>query len=216
MPSSDVAPPSPLGTDPELESLPEPRRPWRRTTLFTLGLVGTLALLLMLSLGREVTYALMDGQPLKLGELEHFAPERKHENRWVQGRAQLGGEVAGYRRPLDPDRFRLAPVVNNPKVWVELREPAGSREEYFIPPSSFVGRLIPLRQAGLAYGDLVQALRDSGQPTPDADAWVLSDGTSPQTYRWLFGVIGVLISIAAFCTFGLYYLAGPVTRRPAS
>jgi len=202
-----------LGTDPELESLPEPRRPWRRTTLFALGMVGTSALALMLSLGHEVTYALTDGQPLKLGELASFSPEGKHTNRWVQGRADLGTELAGYRRPLDPDRFRLAPVVGNPKLWVELREPSGSREEYFIPPSSFVGRLVPLQKSGLAYSQLRQALHDSGQPTPDEDAWVLSDGTSPQSYRWLFGVLGVLLAIAGFCTFGLYHLAGPVRRR---
>lgn len=214
MPSPEVASVvSVQGTDPELESLPEPRRPWRRTTLFALGLVGTAALTLMLSLGREVTYALMDGQPLKLGELSAYVPEGRHANRWVQGRGELGSELGGYRRPLDPDRFRIAPVVGNPKVWVELREPADSREEYFIPPSSFVGRLVPLKEAGLAYGELRQALQSSGQPTPDEDAWVLCDGSSPQSYRWLFGVITVLIGIAGFCTFGLYHLAGPVRRR---
>jgi hypothetical protein len=167
----------------------------------------------MLSLGHEVTYALMDGQPMKLGELGALNPEGKHANRWVQGRAELGTELAGYRRPLDPDRFRLAPVANNPKVWVELREPSGSREEYFIAPSSFVGRLVPLGDSGLAYSQLREALQNSGQPTPPADAWVLSDGSSPQSYRWLFGVIAVLIAIAGFCTFGLYQLAGPVRRR---
>ncbi len=219
MPSSPVASPptadswGPLGTDPELESLPEPRRPWRRTTLFVLGLVGTLALGLMISLRSEVTYALMDGPPLKLGELGAFAPELKHANRWVQGRGQLSAQVAGYKRPLDPDRFRLAQVVDNPKLWVELREPAGSRDEYFIAPSSFVGRLIPLTHSGLAYSELVEALRNSGQPTPPADGWILSDGSGPHGYRWLLGVTAVLLAIAGFCTYGLYHLAGPVRRR---
>lgn len=220
-PSPDAPIPTPreqLGpnlTDPELESLPEPRRPWRRATLFTLGLVGTLALTLMISLRTEVTYALMDGQPLKLGELGQFSPELKHANRWVQGRAELSVAAAGYKRPLDPDRFRLAPVVGNPKLWVELREPAGSREEYFIAPSSFVGRLVPLSNPGLAYADLSTALAKSGQPTPPADAWVLSDGSSPRGYRWLLGVTAVLLGIAGFCTYGLYHLAGPV-RRPTT
>lgn len=210
--SSPTSHPAP-STDPELESLPEPRRPWRRTTLVALGVVGTLALTLMISLRQEVTYTLMDGQPLKLGSLEAFSPESKHANRWVQGQAQLDGTMAGYRRPLDPDRFRLAPVANNPKVWVELREPAGSREDYFIAPSSFVGRLVPLTESGLAYSELTSALRASGQPTPPEDAWLLSDGTSPQTYRWLLGVLGVLLGIAGFCTYGLYHLAGRVRQR---
>lgn len=193
--------------DPELEALPEPRRPWRRTTLCSLGLVGTAALALMIALRLDVTYALMSGQPTKLGELSAFEPQPQHANRWVQATGELGVQAAGYRRPLDPDRFRLAPVANNPKVWVELREPAGSRDEYFIAPSSFVGRLVPLAHSGLGYRDLSEALRSSGQPVPPADAWLLSDGASPRTFRWLFGVVALLLGIAGFCTFGLYRLA---------
>jgi hypothetical protein len=203
----------PSGTDPELESLPEPRRPWRRATLFTLGLVGCLALTLMFSLRMEVTYALMVGEPVKLGELHHFNPDSNYANRWVQGSAELSPQGAGFKRPLDPDRFRLSPVVGNPRLWVELREPAGSREEYFIPPSSFVGRLVPLQASGLAYGELLDALSASGQPTPPADAWILCDGVSPLSYRWFLGVTAVLLAIAGFCTYGLYHLAGPVRRR---
>ncbi len=166
--------------DPELEALPEPRRPWRRATLCSLGLVGTGALALMIALRLDVTYALMGGQPTKLGELAEFVPQPHDANRWVQASAELASGAAGYRRPLDPDRFRLAPVVNNPKLWVELREPSGSRDDYFIAPSSFVGRLVPLAQSGLSYRDLSEALRTSGQPTPPPDAWLLSDGSSPR------------------------------------
>lgn len=193
--------------DPELEALPEPRRPWRRTTLCSLGGVGVAALALMIALRLDVTYALMGGQPTKLGELALFAPQPQHANRWVQATGELAGEAAGYRRPLDPDRFRLAPVVNNPKMWVELREPSGSRDDYFIAPSSFVGRLVPLAHSGLSYRDLADALKSSGQPAPPPDAWLLSDGSSPRTFRWLFGVVGLLLGIAGFCTFGLYRLA---------
>jgi hypothetical protein len=198
---------SQMTVDPELEALPEPRRPWRRTTLCSLGVVGTAALALMIALRLDVTYALMGGQPTRLGELAQFAPRPEHANRWVQATGELAGEAAGYRRPLDPDRFRLAPVVDNPKVWVELREPSGSREDYFIAPSSFVGRLVPLANAGVSYRDLTEALEHSGQPVPPADAWLLSDGSSPQTFRWLLGVVGLLLGIAGFCTFGLYRLA---------
>jgi hypothetical protein len=193
--------------DPELEALPEPRRPWRRTTLCSLGIVGTAALSLMIALRLDVTYALMGGQPTKLGELAQFEPHPRDANRWVQATAELDVNAAGYRRPLDPDRFRLAPVVNNPKVWVELREPSGSRDEFFIAPSSFVGRLVPLAHSGFSYRDLTETLRNSGQPTPPPDAWLLSDGSSPQTFRWLLGVVALLLSIAGFCTFGLYRLA---------
>lgn len=208
-PSSATAFQPSSSPDPELESLPEPRRPWRRATLFSLGLAGVCALALMVTLRSEVSYALMGGQPIKLGQLTAFSPQAKHANRWVQGRGVLSSTAAGYRRPLDPDRFRLAPVAGNEKVWVELREPLNGPAVPFLAPSSFVGRLVPLSDSGLSYSGLISALEDSGQPTPAPDAWLLADGASPRSYRWLLGVLAVLLAIAAFCTIGLYRLARP-------
>lgn len=195
--------------DPELQSLPEPKRPWRRATLFSLALAATSALVLMLSLRSDITYALMGGQPIRLGDLSSFTPEGKHANRWVHARAVLLPKVAGYRRPLDPDRFRLAPIEGNPKIWVELREPLNGAQGSFLPPPTFVGRLVPLSGAGLTYSALAATLERSGQPAPAPGDWLLADGASPQSYRWLLGVLGVLLAIAAFCTVGLYRLARP-------
>jgi hypothetical protein len=119
----------------------------------------------------------------------------------------------GYRRPLDGDRFRLAQVEGNPKVWVELREPAGARTEYFVPPTSFVGRLVPLSEAGLRHVDLRGALSRSGQRVPDEAAWLLVDGETPAGARWVLGLVVLLSSFAAFSLWGLLTLLYPGGNR---
>ncbi len=196
--------------DPELQALPEPRRPWRRATLLTLAATLLSSAFLAIALFPEASYALVSGQPTELSELSKFEPEARHANTWVHGKAALGTPPSGYRRPLDPDRFRLAPVEGNPKLWIELRQPEGSLTEHFVPPSSFVGRLLPLSDPGLRYGGLAAALSRSGQKPPPPDAWLLVDGESPDSDRWAFGVIVLLLGFCAFSAWGMFRLLSPV------
>ncbi len=195
--------------DPELEALPAPRRPWRVPTLISLGLTLLASLVLVFSLLPDASYALASGQPTKLADLAQFEPSAEHENRWVHGKAQLGDRQSGYRRPLDPDRFRLAPIAGNDKMWVELREPEGSLGDHFVPPESFIGRLVPLSDPGIRHRGLIGALTSSGQPAPAADAWLLIDGESPESDLWVFGVIGMLLAFAGFSAWGMLTLLRP-------
>ncbi len=195
--------------DPELQALPEPRRPWRRATLLALALTLLSSALLAVALLPEVSYALVSGQPTEISHLSEFEPEARHANTWVRGRGVLGTPPSGYRRPLDPDRFRLAPVEGNPALWIELRQPEGSLGEHFVPPSSFVGRLLPLSDAGLRYSGLSAALSASGQEPPPAGAWLLVDGETPDSNRWAFGVLALLLGFCAFSGWGMVRLLAP-------
>jgi hypothetical protein len=185
----DSQPEGPLGpdsgTDPELSALPKPRRPWRLATLVSLALVAISALLMAFALRSHVAYSLADGQPKELGDLGRFQPTVESANTLVHGSAELSTQAVGYRRPLDGDRFRLAQVAGNPDLWVELREPAGARTEFFVPPTSFVGRLVPLSAAGLRHSDLRAALSRSGQEVPSSAAWLIVDGETPSGSRWV-------------------------------
>jgi len=201
--------------DPELEALPEPRRPWRRATLLTLAVTLVSSVALCVALLNDAQFALVGGQPTELDSLEHFQPADRYANTWVRGAGALDAHASGYRRPLDPDRFRIAPVAGNQKVWVELREPAGSRHEHFVPPSSFVGRLVPLSDPGLRHGGLAGALEQSGQPAPGPDAWLLIDGETPSGARWVFGVIALLLAFGAFSAWGMYTLLSPAGLKRA-
>lgn len=202
-------PGSSAGPDPELAALPEPRKPWRRATLATLSITTLLSLTLCGGLMSQMSYALRGGQPTELGELADFNPAPQHENSWVHGRGMLQASAVGYRRPLESDRFRLAKVAGS-DVWVEMREPEGSLSEHFMPPSSFIGRLVPLSSPGLRHESLTAALTDSGQRGPDDAAWLLIDGESPAASRWVFGVFSLLLGFACFGAWSIFRLLAKV------
>ncbi len=204
---------SPDAQDPELQALPQPRRPWRRATLVTLLVTAICSISLCWGLLKDGSFALVGGQPTELSNLRDFEPGSARPNSWVHGTAILGDTASGYRRPLDPDRFRLAPVEGNPRLWIEMREPAGALNEHFVPPSSFVGRLVPVAASGLRHSGLVEALERSGQPAPASDAWLLIDGESPDSQRWVLGVMLLLLIFAGFCAWGMYTLLAPVRSR---
>jgi hypothetical protein len=189
------------GPDPELEQLPAPRHPWRRTTIVALSLCFAGSIALLLGLRGEVAYTLKHGVPKQVGSLVSLSPDRPLSNQWVQGVGELD-EYGGirYSRPFEPGTFRLVPVQGNHRLWVQIRVPAGFEDEHFVSPTAFVGRLAPLRALGLRYSALNDAVQDAGWlkgQLPD-DAWILIDGESPQAIRWVLALSLVLVGFAGF------------------
>ena len=197
--------------DPELEALPEPRRPGRRVTLATMTLTVVASAAMAIAFRSEAAYALVGGPPADQGDLTKVQPTDSLANKWVRGEASLGTQGAiRYSRPLDADSFRLAPVEGNSRIWVEVRVPSGQEGPHFVPPTSFVGRLIPIRQAGLRHGGLkAEVASASGTEVPD-DAWLLVDGESPAGSRWVLGLMTLFFAFACFNLYGLYRLLRPV------
>ncbi|HTM46772.1 MAG TPA: hypothetical protein VL137_17575 [Polyangiaceae bacterium] len=198
---------SELGMDPDLEALPEPRRPWRRVTLvaMTLTLVGSLALAALLL--PQLRYALSQSEPVDLGDLQQVQLSANLANRAVRGSGVLDVHAIAYQRPLESSEYRLVPLLGNDHLWVELPIPSQLDASRFIPPTSFVGRLVPLRQAGLGYDALAQV-----QQGPQLQgSWLLLDGESPEGSRWVIGVMLLLSGFAGFAGLGLYR----VLRRAA-
>jgi hypothetical protein len=194
------------GPDPELEALPEPRRPGRRLTLGCMALTALVAALMAASLAGEARYALGSGAPVELGNLAEFSPKSELANRWVHGEALLGSSHAvRYGRPLESDSYRLAPVAGNPKLWVQIRVPAGMEGPRFVPPTSFVGRLLPVASAGIRHGGLPAAVESAGASMSE-DAWLLIDGEAPSTTRWAIGLIALFLAFFGFNVWGLYRL----------
>jgi hypothetical protein len=186
-------------TDPELSSLPAPRRPWRKVTIGAMALTLVAASLLASALRPQLRYALQAGPESDLGDLERVTLSNSISNSFVHGTGVLAARAVAYQRPLVPGEFRLVPLVNSDRIWVEVQVPASLDPDRFIPPSSFVGRLVRLSDAGLGYESLTE-LADG----PSADAWVLLDGQSPAGTRWVFGVLLVLLGFVGFSGFGLY------------
>jgi hypothetical protein len=146
-----------------------------------------------------------------LGNLAELRPDVDLANRWVRGEALLSSTRAvRYARPLESDSYRFAQVAGNDRLWVQIRVPAGEEGPRFVPPTTFVGRLIPLSQTGLRYADLADAVAETGQAAMKPDAGVLLDAESPATTRWALGLVGLFLAFAAFNVYGLVRLLRPV------
>ncbi|HEY3497935.1 MAG TPA: hypothetical protein VGK73_24720, partial [Polyangiaceae bacterium] len=185
--------------------------PWRRATLVSLALAWVGSLWLAWAVLPDVRYSLRHGQPRELGELTRPSLGRDLAEGWVHGAGQLSVTNAiRYQRPLESDSYRLASVEGNPKLWVQIRVPAGEENPRFVPPDSFVGRLLPVAKLGLRQRGLREAVAEAGLTPPGDDAWLLLDGESPAALRWSSGLFGLLIAFAAFNAVGLYRLTRPI------
>lgn len=197
----------------DLVELPAPRHPFRRLTFATMVTTACLALVLIFALRREVVYSLRSGHPQDVGELSRLSPHAGLSNTWVRGEGALETEGAvRYKRPLDRDTYRLVRVVGNPSLWVQVRVPFDEKDPdglRYVPPTSFVGRLIPATGAGLRHSALASALEDSGRGSFSENAWLLIDGESPASTRWTLGLVALFLAFAAFNVAGVIRLARP-------
>src|SRR5690606_23413260 len=93
-----------VAPDPELEALPEPRRPGRRLTLLSLSATALASLAMVVALSDDVSYSVKGALPTDLGELVDVTPTPELANSWVRGEALLGTSGAvRYGRPLESD-----------------------------------------------------------------------------------------------------------------
>lgn len=207
------------GPDPELLGLPAPRRPFRRLTLVSLTLTGAVAIAMASALAGDFGYALQSSSVKDVGSLTKLVPQAAQRNSWVQGEGELA-PVGGirYERPLETDSFRLAPLQGNPKLWVQIRVPAGYENEYFVAPTFFSGRLVPLASLGLRYSTVREAPENAGWGAghlPE-DAWLLIDGETPRANRWVIGLVAMFAAFTLFAAYGLLTLlrspTGPSER----
>jgi hypothetical protein len=199
--------------DADLEALPPPRRPWRRLTLVVMSVTLLASLALGSGLRGELSFSLSGQSPHAVGELSRFTPSVGDANTWVQGEGEL--EVQGaiaYRRPLESDSYRLSRVHGAQKLWVQVRVPRDDDDpehKRFVPPTSFVGRLVPASRGGVRLSQLGGAIAEAGRPPLPNDAWLLIDGEAPATTRWTFGLAALLVGFAAFNLVGLTRLLRP-------
>jgi hypothetical protein len=187
--------------DPELEQLPRPRHPWRKTTIGSLLFCFVLSVTLLVGLLGDITFSLRRGPPQELGNLAGLRPEQPPLNRWVKAEGELADHGGiKYQRPFESDSFRLVPIAGNPNVWVQVRVPAGFEDDHFVPPTGFVGRLLSTNHLGIRYSALSEAVVDAGWPKGQLPngALILVDGESPAAIRWVIALVTVLLAFAGF------------------
>jgi len=185
--------------DPELLALPAPPRR-DRTLAVALMLVTAVASIAMCwALRGEVAYAFSRPVPADLGDLTTLQLGSVAPGNYVEARCLLGTSGAiRYSRPLEGDSFRLQPVAGNDKLWVEIRVPEGMEGPRFIPPSSFAGRLSPMKSAGLRHAGLARSVHAQTSVVIPPDAWILVDGASPRASRWAVALFGLFAFFAAW------------------
>jgi hypothetical protein len=197
---------NPAVEDPDLLALPAPPKRERTATVVMMLVTAAAAVAMAFALRGEARYAVTSGQPESIGELSALEPGAQAQlaNRYVRASALLGIEGAiRYGRAAEGDSFRLAPVVGNRKIWVEIRVPEGLEGPRFVPPTSFAGRLVPFRDAGLRHAGLAAAVRERTKVSIEPDAWILIDGSSPRASRWALALALIFVGFAAWNVAGV-------------
>ncbi len=210
---SDTAIPS---VDPELLSLPAPPKRERTAAVVLMALTALAAAWMAFALLAEARYALVPGQPFEVGDLTSLHPGVDLQNRYVRASGLLGTTGAiRYGRAAEGDSFRLAPVAGNPKLWVEIRVPEGFEGPRFVPPTTFAGRLVPFREAGVRHVGLLKAVPAQTEVTVPPDAWLLVDGSSPRASRWAVALALLFAGFAAWNVAGVARVLARVRDRAA-
>jgi hypothetical protein len=161
----------------------------------------------------DVRYALASADPDDVGDLGRWAPDGAASNHFVRATGQLGGTGAiRYERPLEPDSFRLAPVLGNDRVWVEMRVPGSALPGSFVPPTTFVGRIVRLEDAAFRYRGLGRSVHEATGAVMPANAWVLVDGATPTASRWTVALALLFVFFAAYNLVTIARIVRPVRR----
>jgi hypothetical protein len=198
--------------DSDLAALPRPPRQARTWSLVLMALTALMASAMTVILLQDVRYALGAEVAEDLGDLRQFTPSPALANRFVRGNGLLGTTGAiRYERPLERDAFRLAPLVGADRMWVEMRMPSDSEVGPSVPPTSFVGRLLPMDGGGFRLGAMRKSVQDATGVVVPADAWVLVDGATPTSFRW---TIPLCALFAAFAIWNLVTIARIVRPAP--
>jgi hypothetical protein len=196
--------------DPELLQLPRPPRIERLVSLTLMVATAVLAAVMVVGLAGDVRYALASAEPEDVGDLGRWAPEAGMSNRFVRATGRLGSAGAiRYDRPLERDAFRLAPVEGNDKVWVEMRV-TGSEPNRFVPPTTFVGRVMPLEGAAFRYRGLGRSVHEATGAVVPPQAWVLVDGATPMASRWTVALAALFVLFAGYNLVTIARIVRPV------
>jgi hypothetical protein len=194
--------------DPDLIELPRPPRAPRVVSIVLMVATAVLAAVMAAALLGDVRYALAGAEPSAVGDLARWIPDRALENQFVRASGRLGSAGAiRYERPLERDSFRLAPVAGNERVWVEMRVPEGADAG---PPTTFVGRLVPLAGATLRYRGLRRSVQEVTGAVIPADAWVLVDGATPAASRWTLALAALFVAFAGYNVVTIARMVRPV------
>ncbi len=156
------------------------------------------AVFLAFALRHDLRYAFAPTEPIHVSLDASSEQLRAAAHRLVELRAVPGGVGAvDYRRPAQAGVHRLAPLVDRGDVYVELRVPERVDPARFVPPTVLRGRLVPIDEAGVRFGDVRSLIeRATGRSVP-ATAFVLEHGAEPslRAPAAIVGLVAILVAL---------------------
>jgi hypothetical protein len=200
--------------DAELEAIAVERH---RSSTTAISAVRVLAILaaatLAFALRHDLRFALASHSATELSSTATAAELDAASHQLVSLKGIPGGVGAvDYRRPGSSDLYRLAPLVERPDVYVELRLPEGLDPTRFVPPTSLRGRLVPMDEGGVRFSDARAMIeRATGHGTP-AKTWLLAQGAEP-SWKSPGAVVAMIALLVGLVQAAL--LASDLRRKPA-
>jgi hypothetical protein len=198
--------------DAELEAIAELRaRPAARTAYVARLLAIAASAALVFALRVDLRYAFAPRETVVLGASPTSGQLAAATHRHVSIDGIPGGVGAiDYRRPLRDGVYRLAPLVDHPDVYVELRLPDGVDPARFVPPTHVNGRLVPIDDGGARFSHVRAMIeRASGKPAP-ASTYLLEQGAAP-TLRSPSAIVAMLAAV--LCLGQIAMLVGALKKR---
>ncbi len=167
--------------DAELEAIASGRSESSRKLIFAARLFSIVAAgALAFALRHDLRFALAPAAAVELSSQSSASELDGGAHRYVAVSGVPGGVGAvDYRRPMSAGLYRLAPLVDRPDVYVELKLPEGVGQGRFVPPTRLQGRLVPLDAGGARFSNVRQLIGQATGKAPPAKAWLLEEGAVP-------------------------------------
>lgn len=198
--------------DPDLAALADARSTSARRAAVAARILAMLAACaLAFALRHDLRYALAPRASVDLGSNPSVEQLDGASHALVTIEGVPGGVGAvDYRRPLGDSLYRLAPLVDHPDVYVEIRLPDGVDPSRFIPPTKVQGRLVPMDEGGARFSTARALVAQTTGRPPPAKAWILQEGAQPSWSSPGALIAALALVIAAVQLVGLL---APLARR---
>ena len=201
------------GIDPELLELPAPARGGRLATMALMALSMVVALGLLASIRRDVSYFFHPGTPVALGEAVSLDPARLEPNSYVtiEGTPMASGTV-GYGRILGAGRYRAFPLAGQRDLYVQV--PVESDDAARTSARrEFSGRLVTFADAGGRFGTVRRFLENKMGMPLSGESYLLLADEPPSSYGGSLALVGLVVLAIMVNLFLFLRLFRPIRVR---
>ncbi|MET0283377.1 MAG: hypothetical protein ABW352_02865 [Polyangiales bacterium] len=185
--------------DPELLAIHAPPQVQRLTTLTIMAAAVVAAMALLVSLRRDMAYALSQTQLTELAHIRQLEPSALVSNSYVRimGTPTLAHAV-GFRRGFGT-RYRVFPLAGQRNLYVQVPDAGG---ESFVR-SEYSGRLVTFDDLGGRYAELARVMQRDAKLPITGESFLLLADEPPGSYTW---TLFIAFACLAFVALDIYFI----------